>query len=296
MEYHVRRSRRSRFLPYPRWVVLPKSLIGQTIAERYVPRAIVGRGGMGVVYAADDLVSGALVAFKALARQARDAQRVLRFEREIEAMRRISHPSIVALHDHGWLSDTEPWFVMELLDGATLRDRLDGGSIDTRELAAVLTPIASALDAIHAAGMVHRDVKPANILLSPRDRGGAKLADFGLALVTDPDVPRLTDKRAIVGSPAYVPPESLKRQWTAAADVYALGVVIFEALAGASPFVGAPADVLIAKHRGAVPTLAAISRRESDPRHEQLVAHALARDPKARPASASELVAMLAAL
>jgi serine/threonine protein kinase len=277
-------------------VSLPSSLIGRTIAERYVPRAVVGRGGMGVVYAADDLHTGALVAFKALARQERDAQKVRRFEREIEAMRRISHPSIVALHDHGWLSDSEPWFVMELLDGTTLRDRLDRAPIDTRELAAVLTPVASALDAIHRAGMVHRDVKPANILLAPRDHAGSKLADFGLALVTDPDVPRLTDKRAIVGSPAYVPPESLKRQWTSAADVYALGVVIFEALAGASPFVGGAADVLILKARGQVPTLAQVSRRESDPQHEQLVAHALSRDPKARPATASELVAMLASL
>lgn len=278
------------------FVSLPGTLIGKTIAERYVPRAIVGRGAMGVVYAADDLHTSTLVAFKALARQARDAQRVLRFEREIEAMRRISHPSIVTLHDHGWLSDSEPWFVMDLLDGATLRDRLDRAPIGTRELAAVLAPIASALDALHAAGMVHRDVKPANILLSPHDHAGAKLADFGLALVTDPDVPRLTDKRAIVGSPAYVPPESLKRQWTSAADVYALGVVIFEALAGASPFVGSAAEVLVAKSRGVVPTLAVISRRDSEPGHERLVAHALSRDPQARPASASELVAMLAAL
>ncbi len=279
---------------------LPRSLIGQTIAERYVPRAIVGRGGMGVVYAADDLHTGGLVAFKALARQERDAQKVLRFEREIEAMRRISHPSIVALYDHGWLSVTEPWFVMELLDGTTLRDRLDRAPIDLAELAWILTPIATALDAIHDAGMVHRDVKPANVLLSPatatRDASGAKLADFGLALVCDPDMPRLTDQRAIVGSPAYVPPESLKRQWVAAADVYALGVVIFEAIAGANPFVGSPADVFIAKSRGRVPTLAEVSRRATDPAQERLIAHALARDPKARPERASQLVAMLAAL
>jgi serine/threonine-protein kinase len=281
---------------YAEGVALPKSLIGQTLAERYVPRAIVGRGAMGVVYAADDLRAGALVAFKALARQSRDAQRVLRFEREIEVMRRLSHPSIVALHDFGWLSETEPWFVMELLDGTTLRDRLDRGPIDTRELAALLAPVASALDAIHEAGMVHRDVKPANVLFTPGSDRHVKLGDLGLALVTDPDLPRLTDRHAIVGSPAYMPPEGLKRRWTPAADVYALGVVIFEALAGRSPFDGSPAEVLIAKSRGVVPRLTEVSLRPVTTEQEALLAWALAREPSERPARATELVAALAKL
>ena len=263
---------------------------------RYEIERELGRGAMGVVYAADDLHTGSLVAFKALARQSRDAQRVLRFEREIEVMRRLSHPAIVALYDFGWLSETEPWFVMELLDGSTLRDRLDRGPIDTRELAACLEPVASALDAIHEAGMVHRDVKPANVLFTPGARRTTKLGDLGLALVTDPDLPRLTDRHAIVGSPAYMPPEGLKRRWSPAADVYALGVVIFEAFSGRSPFDGSPAEVLIAKSRGTFPRLTEVSLRPVTAAQEALVAWALARESSERPARATELVAALAAL
>lgn len=281
---------------YAEQVSLPKSLSGQTLAERYVPRAVVGRGAMGIVYAAEDLATGGLVAFKALARQVRDTQRVLRFEREIEVMRRLAHPSIVALRDHGWLSETEPWFVMELLDGTTLRDRLDRAPISRAELVSLLRPVASALDAVHAAGMVHRDVKPANILFLPGSTSAAKLADLGLALVTDPDMPRLTDRRAIVGSPAYLPPEALRRVSTPAADVYALGVILFEAFAGAQPFHGGPADVLIAKSTGVVPSLADVARQRFDPALEALVARALARDPASRPSRATELIEALAAL
>lgn len=272
-----------------------RALVGRTVAERYLVRSIVGRGGMGVVYAADDAQTSTRVALKVLPRLLRDATSIQRFEREIRVMQEIRHPAIVTIHELGVLSTAEPWFTMELLSGETLHERIDDGPVPPSELAATLGPIASALDALHAEGMLHRDIKPGNVLYEDGARARAKLADFGLALLTDGALPRLTDPGTIVGTPAYIPPEATTtRVWTPAADCYALGVLIFEALTGAVPFDGGTVDVLIAKRSRAAPSLAEKSGRPFAAAVEALVARTLARDPAARPASASEIVLELA--
>lgn len=289
----VTRSR----LPPPPLADPARAVLGRTLGGRYVPRAIVGRGGMGVVYAADDLGDPTRrVALKLLPRMMRDPDSVARFEREIHAMRSAHHPSIVAMFDHGWLSTQEPWFAMELLDGSTLHDRIDRGPVPPPELAALLGPIADALDALHAAGAVHRDVKPGNVLFTDASWARAKLGDFGLALITESALPRLTDPGVIVGTPAYLPPESATtRQWTSAADVYALGILMFEALTGTLPFEGSTVDVLIAKRTRPAPALADAHPGPFAPGVERAIAHALASDPRARPARASDVVRALAA-
>jgi serine/threonine protein kinase len=274
-----------------------RALVGRTVADRYLVRSIVGRGGMGVVYAADDLAApgGARVALKVLPRLLRDPTSLRRFEREVRVMQRMRHPAIVAIHELGTLSTQEPWFTMELLTGETLHERIDDGPVPPSELATILAPIAGALDALHAEGMLHRDIKPGNVLYEDPSRTRTKLADFGLALLTDGALPRLTDPGTIVGTPAYIPPEATTtRVWTAASDHYALGVLIFEALTRAVPFDGGTVDVLIAKRRQDAPTLAEKSGRTFDPALEALVARCLARDPALRPGSASEIVAELA--
>lgn len=289
---------RSRLPPPPIPLADPaRALIGRTIAERWAVLSIVGRGGMGVVYAAADLAEPSRrVALKVLPRIARDRSALARFEREMQILRELRHPSIVALEATGELGTKEPWLAMELLTGATLHDRIDEGPVPPGELAALLAPIGDALDAVHASGAVHRDLKPGNVLFADDARTRAKLADFGLALITDPGVPRLTDPRAIVGTPAYLPPESaITREWTSAADVYALGVLAFEALTGTLPFEGSAVDVLIAKRTRGAPRLSERSALRFSPAVESAVAAALATRPEDRPSRASDVVRALEA-
>lgn len=199
----------------------------------------IGRGGMSVVHEAVDASDGRRVALKVLSlpyavTPERRQDLIARFRREARAVALLSHQNIVHIHDVGSDERTDRHFIaMEFLPGASLRAHLERGPLPPAEAVAVLQQVASALDAVHGAGIVHRDVKPSNVMLLPD--GSAKLLDFGVARHTDDTA--ITSTGLIVGSPAYLSPEQAQGgEGTRASDVWALGVLLYEMLAGRPPF------------------------------------------------------------
>ncbi|MFD3478464.1 protein kinase [Streptomyces sp. NPDC058695] len=216
---------------------------GRLLAGRYRVRGQLGRGGMGVVWRAVDEVLGREVALKELrtyldAAGSELADLGVRMQREARAAARVRHPGVVAVHDVTEV-DGRPLIVMELVDGPSLDDVLrDQGPLDPREAAAIGAKVMDALEAAHRAGVLHRDVKPGNILL---DRSGrVVLTDFGIATMDDPgdgSATHLTRSGELVGSLDYLAPERAQGQDPGpASDVWALGATLYAAVEGASPF------------------------------------------------------------
>lgn len=216
--------------------------------ERLAGYALVreaGRGAMSTVYEARDGKDRrvALKVLHAPATLAAAQQKALidRLDREARVMLRLSHPNVVRLFDVGQEAG-EHFIVMEYLDGQTLRTRLDGGPLSLVESSRVLDQIASALDAVHAEGIVHRDVKPSNVMLLPD--GQVKLMDFGVARQGDDTT--ITQTGMIVGSPAYMSPEQVRgEENTHSTDLWALGILLYEMLAGHSPFTGSNVSTVL---------------------------------------------------
>src|SRR5436190_17316388 len=194
------------------------------LPPRYAAAELVGRGGMADIYAAEDTELGRRVAVKVLSeRFAEDPDIRERFKREALAAARLSgHPSIATIFDVGE-TEGRPFLVMELVDGGSLADRIEAGPIPAEQALAWLGQAASALDAAHAAGIVHRDVKPSNLLLDPQE--DLKITDFGIALVVDEAATRATVTGTVLGTAGYLSPEQAAGQRaTAESDIYALGV------------------------------------------------------------------------
>jgi len=225
---------------------------------RYRVTGTLGVGGMGEVYAAVDEVLGREVAVKTLrGKHSGLAARLLddRFRQEARAIASLSHPGVVQVFDID-LTAEPPYLVMERVAGPTLKERLAGGPLGASELRALGIQIARALAAAHVAGIVHRDVKPANILAA--GAGMWKLADFGVAHIPDSEI---TMTGQFVGSPAYAPPEALVRGQTGPeGDIYGLGATLYEAAAGRWPRLDATSGALfapVASLRDHAPTLPA---------------------------------------
>ncbi len=208
---------------------------GDTIAERFFLRREAGRGGMGVVYRADDKVSGGAIALKLL--QGRDAVDAARFQREATLLRELAHPHVVGYVDHGVTDDGDLFLAMEWLEGRTLSDRIAEGPLAADEALSVMRGAAAGLGAAHARGVIHRDVKPANLFLVDGDPTRLKVLDFGLARGVGAGH-TLTQTGTVMGTPFYMAPEqaSASALVDARADVYALGAVLYHALAGRPPF------------------------------------------------------------
>jgi tRNA A-37 threonylcarbamoyl transferase component Bud32 len=266
---------------------------GRLLADRYRLEELVASGGMAQVWQGTDEVLRRKVAVKLLhPHLAADGSFVLRFRQEAVAAARLAHPGIVSIYDTCSEAGTEA-IVMELVPGQTLRQRLDDPTpIDPWQAAGLAAQVAEALDAAHRAGLVHRDVKPANVLLA--GDGRIKVADFGIAkAVEDAD---LTQPGLMVGTAKYVAPEQVEgKPVDARTDIYSLGIVLYEMLCGRAPFEG---------DSEAATALARLQRDPLRPRQvrpgvpkalEEIVGRAMARSPEQRYASAADLRAALLA-
>jgi serine/threonine protein kinase, bacterial len=260
---------------------------------RYEVEALIGRGGMGAVYRAQDPRFRRTVAIKVLSRHLlSDDQFRVRFDREARVVAALEHPAIVPVYDYGE-EDGEPYLVFRYMEGGNLAERIAReGPLPVEVVAALTRRLADALDHAHGEGVIHRDVKPANVVF---DRNGnAYLTDFGIAAMTVHTV-SLTGLGTI-GSPGYMSPEQCEgKPATAASDIYSLGCTVYEALTGRAPFQAENPMALLLKHIREEPPLVSALRGGVPVAVAAAVSQALAKEPGIRAATAGALADAFAA-
>lgn len=278
------------------WVAQAHPLVGRTLG-RYQIQSLLGEGGMGEVFLAQDTQLGRRAALKLLPeRFTTDAARVRRFEQEARAVLALNHPNIVTLFDLGQ-ADGAFFMATEYVEGETLRQRLrTQGALPAAEALELTLQIAAALTAAHAAGIIHRDIKPENVMI--RRDGYVKVLDFGLAKVADPfvddtdsaDQSSLTDTGAVMGTARYMSPEQARGlRVDARTDVFSLGVVLYEMLAGRAPFNGQTRSDLLVEIL-TVPPPPLVETAPATPAALETILHkALAKEVAARYATMQEL-------
>jgi serine/threonine-protein kinase len=276
--------------------------VGDVLDGRYQLLRGLGHGAAGAVYEARHLFTGRFVAVKVMLPQVRHSELAMlraRLEREGRALAAVQHPGVVEVFDGGLTPEGFSYLVMEMLEGCTLEGLLAArGKLSAANTAGLTLQLCDALDAVHAAGVVHRDVKPSNIIVV-RARDGSelvKLLDFGMVKLLEPaPADKLTQAGAILGTPAYMAPEQLLADVDIdeRADVYSLGVIMFECLSGTIPHEGNYAKVLLgAAGSGQPPSL--LSRAPEVPAPlAHVVERAMARFPAERFATARELAAAI---
>lgn len=246
------------------------------MTERFELLELIGKGGMGAVWKARDSESGEIVAIKLLHQHLADeTDYVARFEREVEVTRTINSPNVVRTTGYG-TRDGVPYMVMELVEGPSLRQTLtEQGSMSWEVARPIMAGVLRGLRDAHARNVLHRDVKPANILLPPS--GQPKLADFGIARASD--LTRLTGTATTLGTPAYMAPEA---EPSVQADLYAAGCVLYEMLTGAPPFSGNTMQRVLLSHIREQPDLTRVPLTATP-----ILTWLLAKDPAARPPTAA---------
>lgn len=279
---------------------------GTVIGGRYQVEQVIGIGGFGAVYRCTQLNMQQTVAVKVLRNEhLTSLEHVKRFTREAQSVSRLKHPNTIHIFDFGSHSDGALYVAMEFLEGETLAHRLDQfGKIHWETMALIATQVCHSLTEAHAIGLVHRDLKPENIMLIPvaGDPNFVKVLDFGIAkMQKDPARPgeaSLTEAGMIMGTPTYMAPEQAKgEEVDARSDVYALGVLMYEALTGHAPFQDETAmKVLVAHIKDPVPPFAKYAAPGEVPVEiEHVVMQCLEKDPGKRPASTVQLVDRLVA-
>ncbi|MGA3052981.1 MAG: serine/threonine-protein kinase [Candidatus Korobacteraceae bacterium] len=259
---------------------------GVLVAERYRIVALLGKGGMGEVYRADDLSLGQPVALKFLPEFARSDETLERFRHEVRIARRISHPNVCRVFDIGQTDDLI-FFTMEYIDGEDLASLLRRiGRLPGDKAAEIARKICAGVAAAHDKGVLHRDLKPANVMLD--GRGEVLITDFGLAGVAH----EIEDVRS--GTPAYMSPEQLAgEEVTVKSDIYSLGLLLYEVFTGKAAFDGRTLEEIVRVRRDSTPSRPSSLVKDLDPAVEHVILHCLESDPRARPASALAVAAAL---
>lgn len=263
----------------------------------YRVEELCGRGGFATVYRVRHDVLGRTAALKLLhPGLATSPSMLARFEREARTVARLGHPNTVEIYDFGKLPNGRPYFVMEWLEGHTLDDEIRArGNLSPSEALEIIEEVASTLDEAHGAGIVHRDLTPGNVFVTPTAHGGRtiKLIDFGLAKLVEPTAARLTPTDVRMGTPTFMAPEQLLGKPVGAyTDVYALGVMLYDMLTGQVPFdATASADVENMHLVAPVPPVGALAPEATA--CDAVIQRCMAKDPEARYASALEVVEAL---
>lgn len=271
----------------------PENLIGATLDERYYVERELGRGGIGAVYLARDrkLVNKAVVIKVLLEKTFQNAWAVRKFQHEKEALARVDHPGIIGLLDTGELPDGKPYIVMQYVDGVTLRSIVRAEGIALERAARLVEQIGQALGTAHKYGIVHRDLKPDNIMIQSLagEREQAKVIDFGIAKVRDSQVAPSTAAESTAGTITYMSPEQLRAEKvTPASDMYALGVIAYELVAGRRPFNPESGYQLLEMQRGGVRVRPKDLRPSLPAAAQDVILKALAYEPQDRYQSAAE--------
>ena len=270
----------------------PLERLRALVADRYAIERELGRGGMATVYLATDIRHERQVAIKVLLPDLAATIGAERFEREIRLAARLQHPHILGLHDSGHADDLL-YYVMPFVDGESVRDRLDREKqLPVDDAIRIALEVADALGYAHAQGIIHRDIKPENVMLS---NGHALVADFGIARArTEAGQNKLTQTGMAMGTPVYMSPEQFTGEEVGpTADIYSLGCMLFEMLAGEPPFTGKNSTAIMAKHAmEAVPSIRIV--RSSTPEEvEETILAAMEKSPADRPRTAAEFCEML---
>jgi serine/threonine protein kinase len=269
-------------------------LVGDVIGNYRIVEPL-GEGGMGTVFRAEHVVLGRPYALKVLRARVveKDATAAQRFMREARAAARVRHPNIVDVFDFGYLGDGRPYFVMELLEGESLTDRVARGALDPGEVVSIARQMALALAAVHDHGVIHADVTPGNALVVAADPIHVKLVDFGLAAIAG-EVIDEEESDFVLGTPAYISPEQLRGlPATDRSDQYGLGCVLYELLTGSPPYMHEDIRQLCLMHvQAPIPTVTS-PHGPLPPKLADVITTCLQKSPQAR---FPGMRAMLAAL
>ncbi len=270
--------------------------VGDLVANRFEIVACVGAGGMGRIYRARDQRTGSLVAIKVLLRVNDQAQR--RFAREGRVLAELEHPNIVGYVEHGQTVDGVPFLAMEWVEGEDLERRLQRGRLSVSDAVRLVRTLAEALAVAHRRNIIHRDVKPSNLLLEGGELTRVRLADFGLVSVVSQATIALTMNGEAIGTPSYMAPEQVRGETGIGprADVFALGAVLFECLVGRPAFEGQHVRAVLAKILFEEAPRVSWHRGDVSPALDILVATMLQRDPGRRPPDADAILTRLDAI